>query len=103
MHLAAIVVAVVLVVAAYVFLFKALNEHFELQHEINAKLPPNRKFEPLFWSFVTRRTFRELQKEVLPDSPRLKRSFVFRLLFFLFFFSALVLLAFGLGRLHVSG
>ena len=91
MHLAA-VVAAVLAVAGYVFLFKSLSEIFALQHEINAKLPPSRKFEPLFWWWGTREKLRELQKEVLPESPRLRRSRVFGLLFFRLIFSAIALL-----------
>jgi hypothetical protein len=98
LHLAAIVVAGVFVVAAYVFLFKALNEHFELQHEINAKLPPDRKFEPLFWSFGTRLKFRDLQEEVLPDTQRLKTYRRFCLIGFVLFVSGMLLLGIGLGR-----
>jgi len=98
-HLAAIVGAAVLAVAGYMFLFKALNEVIELQHEINAKLPPARKFEPLFWWFGTWQKLRGLQQEVLPDNQRLKRSLRFRLLFFLFFFFAIVLLGIGFGKL----
>jgi hypothetical protein len=69
LHLAATVVAVVLLVAAYVFLFKSLNEHFQMQHEINAKLPTAEKVEPMFWGSGTCMKFRQLQKELLPDSP----------------------------------
>jgi hypothetical protein len=74
LHLATIVVAAFLVVAGYVLIFRSVNEHFQLQHEINAKLPADRKFEPLFWSLGTQRRFRHLQEEVLPGSPRLKKS-----------------------------
>ena len=82
MHLAAIVVAGIFVLASYVFLFKALNEIVELQHEINAKLPPARKFQPMFWWLGTCGKLRRLQEEVLPDSPRLRNSRRFRLFFF---------------------
>jgi polyferredoxin len=99
LHLAVIIAAVVLIVASYTCLFKSLNENFELQHEINAKLPPGRKFEPLFWWFGTRKKFRELQKELLPHNQRLKRSRRLGLLFFIFFFSAVVLLGIGFGKL----
>jgi hypothetical protein len=99
LHLSAIIAAVVLVVAAYACLFKSLSENLELQHEINAKLPPARKFEPLFWSFGTWEKFRELEKEVLPSSQRLKRARRFGWLFLLLFFCAIVFLGIGLGKL----
>jgi hypothetical protein len=95
-------VAVALFVIGYVFLFKSIQENLDLQHEINAKLPPDRKFEPMLWSFGTWERFRELQREVLPNSQRLKRSRRFRLLFFLLFLSAILLLAVGLGKFPVA-
>ncbi|MGA2376858.1 MAG: hypothetical protein ABSF72_15160 [Candidatus Sulfotelmatobacter sp.] len=98
MHLWAIIAAVVLIVIGYVFLFKALNEHFELQHEVNANLPPDRRFEPLFWWFGTWEKFRELQREVLPASQRLKRSRGFQVMFFVLFVSGVLLLGLGLGK-----
>jgi hypothetical protein len=98
LHLATAIGAAVLVVAGYVFLFKALNEITDLQHEINAKLPPARKFQPLFWWFGTWGKLRELQEEVLPGSPRLKSSRRFRLLFFFFLFSAIAVLGIGFRK-----
>ena len=77
LHVAAIAVSAVLLVSGYVFLFKSLNEQFKLQHEINAMLPPGRKFEPVFWTISTRHRFRQLQKEVLPNSPRYRRYRMF--------------------------
>ena len=97
-HLAAILVAAIVAVSAYVFLFKSLNEIFALQHEINAKLPLGRKFEPLFWSWGTREKLRRLQIELLPESQRLKRSRRFGLLFFLLFLLAITILGVGMRR-----
>jgi len=98
LHLVAVVAAVVFVVAAYVSLFRSLNEVIGLQHEINAKLPTDRRFEPLFWWFGTWGKLRELQKEVLPGSDRLKRSRSFRLLFFFFLFLAMAVLGIGFRK-----
>jgi len=85
-------------VTGYVFFFKALNEHSELQQEINAKLPPDRKFEPLFWWFGSWLRFRELQEELLPDSQRLKRSRRCEVIGAVFFFSGMLLLGIGLQK-----
>lgn len=93
MHLVAIVVSVALLIAGYVFLFKSLNEQFQIQHEINAKLPPARKFEPMFWWFGTWEKFRQLQEELLPGSPRPQRFRRFRLTTFVLFLSGILLLA----------
>ena len=98
MHLAAIAVAVALLVAGYVFFFKSLNEHFELQHEINAELPAGEKFEPVFWWFGTWERFRQLQQELVPDSTRPQRFRRFRLTGFAFFFSGMLMLGLALGR-----
>jgi hypothetical protein len=91
LHLVAIVLSVVLFVAGYSFLFRSLDEHFQMQHEINAKLPPAGKFEPMFWGIGTRKRFRQLQKELLPDSHRLQKfhrfqvtSFALGMLFLVF-------------------
>ena len=92
MHLAAIVVAVALIVASYVFLFRSLNEHFQMQHEINAKLPPAGKFEPVFWWLGTRLRFRQLQKELMPDSPRPRKFRTFQMPSIVFFAAGMSLL-----------
>jgi hypothetical protein len=98
LHLTAIVVAILLVIAGYVYIFKALNEHTELQQEINAKLPSGRKFEPLFWWFGTWLKLRDLQEELLPETQRLKRFHRFSLIGFVLFVSGMLLLGFGLGK-----
>jgi hypothetical protein len=98
LHLAAIVVAIILIVTGYVFIFKALSEQGELQQEINANLPSDRKFEPLFWWFGTWLKFRDLQKEVLPESARLKRFKKFNLIGFALFVLGILLLGFGLAK-----
>ena len=98
MHPAAIAIGAVLLVAGYVFFFKSLNEHFQMQHEINAMLTPARKFEPVFWWFGTWERFRQLQEEVLPDSVRPQRFRRFRLIGFAFFMSGMLLLVFSLGK-----
>jgi len=77
---------------------KSLNETFQIQYEINAKLPPDRKFEPVFWWFGTWEKFRPLQEELLPDSPRPRRLRRFRLTGFVLLTSGLLLLAVTLRR-----
>lgn len=60
MHTLIIVVGVVFFLLGQTSFFLATYEHMELQHEINARLPVGEKFEPMFWSFLTRRKFRAL-------------------------------------------
>jgi hypothetical protein len=98
LHQAAIVIAVILVVAGYVFIFKALNEHSELQQEINAQLPRDGKFEPVLWWFGTWERLRELQKDLLPNSQRLKRFHRFCLIGLVLLVSGIFLLGTGLRK-----
>jgi hypothetical protein len=77
MHTLAIVVGVVFFVAGQISLFLATYERMELQHDVNARLPLDENFEPMFWSFLTRRKFRALQRNVLPNSPRVRRARLF--------------------------
>ncbi len=58
MHPEAIFVGVVLWLSSCIFIFGSIREHLELQQEINAKLAPDGKFEPLFWWIGTREKFR---------------------------------------------
>ena len=80
MHLAGIVVSIVLLVTGYVFFFRSIGEQFEIQHEINLKLPPEEKFEPSFWRIGTWQKFWKLQREFLADSPRPKRLRSFQMI-----------------------
>ena len=70
MHLAAILISIVLIVSGIVFMLRSVNEQFQIQHEINLKLPDGAKFEPALWWYGTWQKFRQLQEELLPDSPR---------------------------------
>jgi hypothetical protein len=97
-HLATILVGMVLLLSRYIFIFRSIREHLELQQEIHAKLPPNGKFELLSWWMGTREKFRQLQKELLPDSPRPKRLRRFHLMSFALFLSGVALLAIGLRK-----
>jgi hypothetical protein len=98
MHVAAILLSVALLVAGYVCIFRSLLEQFELQHEINRKLPASRQFEPAFWSLDTHDEFKQLQKELLPDSPRPHRLRAFSLTGFALLISGALLLVAALGR-----
>jgi hypothetical protein len=73
LHIAAIAIAILLCVAGYVYIMRSLSEQFQVQQEVNLKLPKDQQFEPALWSFQTHRRFRELQQRLLPESPRSKR------------------------------
>lgn len=73
MHIAAIAISVALCIAGYVYMFKAIKEEIEIQHEINLRLPDDQQFEPIFWSYWTWQKFRKLQNKLLPDDPRPQR------------------------------
>lgn len=98
MHLVAIGLSVGLLLVGYVCLFSSLNEQFQIQHEINLKLPQDKQFEPTFWSFGSWNQFKTLQKELLPDSPRPHRFQTFRLAGFALLLTGMLVLAFTLGR-----
>lgn len=57
-----------LVISGYAFLFTGLSRQFQLQQEINSKLPASVQCEPLFWSFGTWQEFRRLEAEYLPGT-----------------------------------
>ena|ERR1700721_2874750 len=88
----AIVIGVVFFVAGQISFFLATYEHMELQHELNARLPLDEKFEPMFWSFFTRQKVRALQRNVLPNSPRARRARLFTTLGTVFFVLAVSVL-----------
>jgi hypothetical protein len=71
--------------------FLSTYETWELRFELNDQLPPDQKFEPLFWSLSNRLQFRQLQKRVLPNSPRPRRAWHFGLAGFFLFFSGVAL------------
>jgi hypothetical protein len=77
MRILSIVVGVVFFVLGQISFFLATYELMELQHEVNARLPLGEKFEPIFWSILTRGELRALQGSVLPNSPRIRRARLF--------------------------
>lgn len=93
MHVAAIAISVVVLIAGYVYIFESINEQLLMQHEINLKLPPEKQFEPRFWWYGTHREFRRLQRELLPESLRPRRLRRFRLIGFALLTSGLLILA----------
>lgn len=99
MHVSAIAISVALCVAGYVYIFKAIQEQLEIQHEINRKLPPNQQFEPTFWWYGTHQRFRELQRDLMPESPRPQRLRRFRLIGFALLASGVLILLATLGKL----
>ncbi len=72
--------------------FIGAYHYMELQFEVNDRLPPGEKFEQLFWMPATRIRFRQVQKQVLPNSPRPKEVLRFSIIGFCLFFSGIVFL-----------
>lgn len=84
MRIYLITLVVVFFASALVCAFAGIYERFELQREINQKLPVGQSLEPLFWGPIQRQRFRELQRQVLPDSPRPKRILRLQIGFYCF-------------------
>jgi len=77
MHPLLIAIGTLLLVASLLCVFLASNQYWQLQFDINDRLPEGEKFKPASWlSFPTGSwsRFKELQRRVLPDSPRLRRG-----------------------------
>ncbi len=82
MHSWLIAIGTVLLVGALVCLILASDQYWQLQFELNDRLPEGEKFEPrswLAWPAGRWSRFRELQRRVLPDSPRIRRALQFAL------------------------
>jgi hypothetical protein len=77
-------------------LFLSGYQYWELQFEVNERLPQGQKFEPLFWTLGTHLRFRELRKQVFPSSPRPKRSLHFAIAGFCLFFPGVAVLVVSL-------
>ena len=76
MHPLLIAIGTILIVGALVCLILASDQYWELQFELNDRLPQGEKFEPRSWLSLPTGSwsrFRELQRRVLPDSPRPRR------------------------------
>src|SRR5579864_6017032 len=76
--------------------FLSSYQLWQLQFEVNEHLPPEQRFEPLFWTFRTHRKLRELKSQHLPNSSRLTRSIQFGMGGCCFFFCGVALLLAGL-------
>jgi hypothetical protein len=77
MHALLIEIGTILLVASLLCVVIASNQYWQLQFELNERLPEGEKFEPMSWlSLSTGRwsRLRELQRRVLPDSPRPRRG-----------------------------
>jgi hypothetical protein len=76
MHPLFIATGTILLVGALVCLILASDQYWQLQFELNDRLPEGEKFEPrswLSWPTGSWSRFRELQRRVSPDSPRPRR------------------------------
>lgn len=97
MNIAALIVGAVLAAGGIVCVFVANYQYWELQSEVNARLPEGQKFEPLFWSIFTDLKFRKLRRAVLPESPRPKRALRFAVIGFVLFFAGVELVLAHVG------
>ena len=82
MHPLLIAIGTILLVGSLVCLILASDQYWQLQFELTDRLPESEKFEPRSWlSWPAGRwsRFRELQRRVLPNSPRLRRALQFGL------------------------
>ena len=92
MHVAVIAICIGLCLAGYILIFKSIAQQLQIQHDINLKLPPDQKFEPTFWTFVSWQKFRELQKQLLPGDPRPRKLRKFQVMGFALLALGLLLL-----------
>ncbi len=82
MHQLLIAIGTLLLVASLICVFLASNQYWQLQFELNDRLPEGEKFKPGSWLSVPTGSwsrFKELQRRVLPDSPRFRRWRLFGL------------------------
>ena len=94
MHQLLIAIGTILLIGALVCFILSSDQYWQLQFELNARLPEGEKFEPRSWlSWPTGRwsRFRELQRRVLPDSPRLRRALQFAVSGLALFVSSIVI------------
>ena len=77
MHQLFIAIGTILLIGSLVCVILASNQYWQLQFELNDHLPEGEKFEPRSWLYLTTgrwSSYRELQRRVLPDSPRPRRG-----------------------------
>jgi hypothetical protein len=82
MHALLIEIGTVLLVGSLVCVMLASNQYWQLQFELNERLPEGEKFEPGSWQWLNAGKWshlRELQRRVLPDSSRPRRGRQFAL------------------------
>jgi len=96
MHVLTLVIGASLMFVGIGFVIAANLQLLELQFEINQQLPKQEQFEPSAWTIFTRMRMRQLQKNVLPDSVRLRTSWQYAGVGFLAFFSGAAILLFAL-------
>jgi len=87
------ILGVILMAAGVICVFLANYQYWELQFEVNDRLPSDQKVEPMFWTPVTDMKFRQLHKRILPDSARPRRAWRFAVAGFCLFFSGVAILA----------
>jgi len=69
------------------YIIAANYQYWQLQYEMNERLPDDQKFDPLFWTPFAWERFTRLRKAVLPDSPRPIQARRYAVIGFVLFFS----------------
>jgi len=101
MHQLFIAIGTILLIGSLVCVILASNQYWQLQFDLNDHLPEGEKFEPRSWlSLTTGRwsSYRELQRRVLPDSPRPRRGRQFALSGIALLLCSIVLFLLGYSR-----
>jgi hypothetical protein len=96
----AIVIGAALMATGVGHLIASTLQLVELQSEVNERLPQSDKFEPLFWTLGRQMQLRNLQKNLLPESPRFGKAVRFGAIGACVFFSGAAMLLFGLRGIH---
>ena len=89
MHFVKIAAAAGFLLSGYIFIFRGLSRQLQLRDDVNAALPPEERFEPLFRSYPQWQQFRRLYRRVMPDSRRLQSVMIS-------YYTGMVLLLVGL-------
>ena len=101
MHQLFIAIGTILLIGSLVCVILASNQYWQLQFDLNDHLPEGEKFEPrswLSWPTGSWSRFRELQRRVLPDSPRPRRGRQFALSGIALLLCSIVLFLLGYSR-----
>jgi len=89
-----IVLGAILAACGVIFAFLSSYQLWQLQFEVNERLPHDQRLEPAVWTYFSHQKLRELQRKLLPQSSRLKCSRLYAIVGCCLFFAGVgVLLA----------